>query len=1108
MLIRAGRLALAAAVLVLGTAAPAPAASDIQEAAALLEAGKPVEAWDALTRLRVAASGDERARVIELLRAAEERIRFLDPVELDLQRARVALANGDLRAAERHATRVRTSDRASTTQRIAASDALDRASELKVELEPLVGPALEQAVRDFMNERYAEAKAGLASVDRSAVELSPADERLLRRHQDAIVKLERERGVVFEVAYVPMSVLRGGPASIAAAETAATAAAAAAAGQTGGDLFAQADEIDAQRVLAEAGEAFEAGRYGEARRLYNRALTVYAQYLSDEELDLARDRVARADARLGAATGDIIDETITERALIREQAAAIVDDLEDRARRALEAGRFEEARRLIAQAQLEWNNANAQGVLAEDAYQRRAGELADLLDRVEQEEIVATERAAERAAAEAREEERDRQARLEEERAAAITENLERLRQLQMEQQYEEALRVVEQILFLDPNNPAALLMQDAIREIVLYRKYEEVQRDKAFSLAQSSLEAQQGMVIPDEDIAYPPDWPEISVRRGLIRSFTESEEDRRVLAQLESQRLPASFDDNTLEDILTFVATVTNLNFDVDWDSLEQIGIERDERVTLELREVSARVVLDRVLEKASPDDFSRAGWAVQDGIVVVAAEEDLRRNTFIVIYDVRDLLFEITNYDNVPQLDLDQALQQGGGGGGGGGGGLFEDEDDEFDRLTEAEQLENLLEIIQTNVDFEGWRENGGETGIVQILKGNLIITNTAKNHRQIQRLLDKLREIRQIQISVETRILQVSTDFFERIGFDLDVYFNGGDQFQAANDQLEAFGFGTLAGEGTNLLVSDLIGADQTGLSPGNWVIESVEDDGTVSYVFTEVPFSVPTNTNGWGIIPAQQGSDNITQTLLEGLSGFAQTLGGLNPALGVSGTFLDDIQVDFLVEATQADRRAVTLNAPRLTFTNGRAANIFVNNQRAYVSGLNAVVGTSSVAFDPEVDVLNTGFSLLLRGVVSADRRYVTLDAQISLAELVSFTNVTQSAAAGGTGGSQGGGIATGTFQLPEVIVTRVLTGVTVPDQGTALLGGQRLTTEYDVESGVPILSKIPIINRFFTNTATAKEESTLLVLLRPKILITSEQEEDAFPGLQDTLANPF
>jgi general secretion pathway protein D len=68
---------------------------------------------------------------------------------------------------------------------------------------------------------------------------------------------------------------------------------------------------------------------------------------------------------------------------------------------------------------------------------------------------------------------------------------------------------------------------------------------------------------------------------------------------------------------------------------------------------------------------------------------------------------------------------------------------------------------------------------------------------------------------------------------------------------------------------------------------------------------------------------------------------------------------------------------------------------------------------------------------------------------------------------------------------------------VPDKGTALLGGQRSVREFETEVGVPVLSKIPYINRFFTNRTTSREEKTLLILLRPEIIIQQENEEMLF-----------
>jgi type II secretory pathway component GspD/PulD (secretin) len=69
-----------------------------------------------------------------------------------------------------------------------------------------------------------------------------------------------------------------------------------------------------------------------------------------------------------------------------------------------------------------------------------------------------------------------------------------------------------------------------------------------------------------------------------------------------------------------------------------------------------------------------------------------------------------------------------------------------------------------------------------------------------------------------------------------------------------------------------------------------------------------------------------------------------------------------------------------------------------------------------------------------------------------------------------------------------------------------MGGQRRFEEVEIEAGVPVLSKIPIVNRFFTNRVDAETELTVVMLMRPEIVIQSENEDLLFPGLMDQLNN--
>jgi type II secretory pathway component GspD/PulD (secretin) len=140
-------------------------------------------------------------------------------------------------------------------------------------------------------------------------------------------------------------------------------------------------------------------------------------------------------------------------------------------------------------------------------------------------------------------------------------------------------------------------------------------------------------------------------------------------------------------------------------------------------------------------------------------------------------------------------------------------------------------------------------------------------------------------------------------------------------------------------------------------------------------------------------------------------------------------------------------------------------------------------------------------MTIEAVASADRRYVTMTVYFQSQDFEKFDTVPvqQAVAGGGTGGG-GAAVATNQIQLPQYRQANINTSVSVPDKGTVMLGGQKFSTDYEVEVGVPVLSKVPIVNRFFTNRVNSKTENNLLLLIRPEIMIQREAEDKLFPGL--------
>ncbi len=802
--------------------------------------------------------------------------------------------------------------------------------------------------------------------------------------------------------------------------------------------------------------------------------------------------------------------------------------------------------------------------LSESEFDQMNSKAEDLRVRIGQLRYNARLMAEEAAKQEAEADRQTSEDRSRQERNRIIAENLKRVRQLQMELKYREALQVINEILFIDPHNPAAQALRDVIQQTELYREFSDLQRKKNLAYGETEVEMQKSLVPPHENLSgpgdrsisglmsYPEDWPQITYRRGVEGGYNPPPEDRRVLAKIEATRMPIDFNNYTFELVANFFEQVSGLKMYIDWPALELLGVDRESTVMLQLAEVPMNIALNRVLEQLG-EEPDHPSWAVQDGMLLVSSKEALQDRKVLVVYDVRDIIMPIPDFDNAPTLDLGNfgggggglggggfggggGIGGGGGGGfggggggfggggggmgGGGGGGMNYSEDEE-------DNLEKLKNIIRDNVDPEGWRELGGDVSRMEDYNKNLVISSTPRNHMDIGSLLRMLREARSILINVEARFLEVDTDWYEEIGVNLDLYFNTNndlwDRAQQADPNARLSDFFITDGASAGQLKDSIIyGTVNQTVDPGNPpYINTINTGASVGipgpaggvptefeYIAGGVPGSpirLGAENSGWSPIGMVQNSLNILESVAP-LTSFGTSVSALAPALGVNIQYMDDIQVDLLIKATQADSRSVTLTAPRLTFYNGQQAWISVNTQQSYVAGLTPVTGEGSGAFQPDIGILATGFVLDVKGSVSADRRYVTMNVHFQLTKpLGQEKTLTFGGAAGGAGfgGGAGAGFA-GTVELPSIITKDLWVTTSVPDKGTALLGGQRTVEEYETEVGVPILSKIPYVNRFFTNRVTSSEEVTLLILLRPEIIIQTENEDMLFPGLMDAV----
>jgi len=1106
----------------------------VEHASTLLAEGKNVRAKAMLLELSGANSGltlsdDQERRVYQMLATADRRLREADPLDISIQQAELALLSDDLVSAEQNAMTVLGNAEATPALRERATAVFQLTVGRKAALAPTLGKAVDEAVAQFRDGSYAQAKAALDRVARTGVSLDPQRARLVESYRSRIVDLERARGSAFEVP-VTMGLFgteepsssswlldqpgddRSGSYMVEDAPAAESDASGTSWQQPSTppdssdvDVIEAARRFEAQSLLGEANAAYEERRLSEAMDKYSRVINEYGSYVTGTDLDLARQRVAEAQVQLNAQGGSPtgIDQTLEDRDLERQRVIATYENLMDQAKAALDQGDTTAARDRAAQARVELNRGRS--VLAEAEYEQRSSAIENQISEINQaEERIRIEEAKKAADATARAA-ADQKAEEFRQRDQKINEALERVRQLQLELKYEEALQVVENtILFLDPNNPSGLLLRDVIQDTIIYRKYWNIQRQKDLRFAEQGIDNQEAMIAPRGLIDYPEDWPAISLRRGSPLDLTESPADRVTMNAMRENSGPILYDDNFLVDVIANIGTRAGVDIDIDWKSLQDIGIDQETPVSLRLSNAEWQTVLSRVLEKVSDPDL-RASWSVQDGILTIASEDVLRQQTVLAIYDINDLLFEVPMFDNAPEFDLSTALQSGQGGGGGqspfqSSGGQ------DVDTADREERIQQIIDLVENSIDADGWVDLGGTTGTIQELNGNLIVTQTPRVHREIIGLLDQLRQIRSLQINVEARFLLVSENFFEQIGFDIDLYLNPNNGYTLAQAfdpaLLPSDYFDPETGQLVRSVGSGVIDVNGNGTAGEAGAVTGLGTGGDAVPVFAQ-------NLLGdeWSVIRGAQNSFGLTNNLIGAASGFAGDILASNPALGITGRFLDDVQVDFLIEATQADQRSTSLTAPRLTLMNSQRSWIAVSTQTTFVSDLTPVVSDASVAFDPVISTISSGVVLDVEGVVSSDKRYVTMTVRTSLSDFDfdADRNITQQAQAGGTGGSQGSGAPVeGTVQVPVTTATQIRTTTMIPDQGTVLLGGQRVIDEVEVETGVPVLSKIPVLKRFFSNRADVKEERTLMVLIKPTILIQDEEEERNFPGLLDQL----
>ena len=626
--------------------------------------------------------------------------------------------------------------------------------------------------------------------------------------------------------------------------------------------------------------------------------------------------------------------------------------------------------------------------------------------------------------------------RVEQELAALVEEYNELFKQ----RRFAEAEVLAKQAQVLDPENPVTVTMAFKAKIARRDAANKELRDDMDESYWTTLNDVERSMVNPvaGDSIAFPKNWEELSKRRskyGSADNRIKTEQEKQIERSLQ-RPISLHFDNVPIQEVLAHIATTTGVNIVVDELGLEEEGVMADTPVTIHVDGIMLRSALNLML------GGRHLAYLIEDEVLKITSEIRAQGKLEVRTYPVADLVVPIPNSApsgplagisgvagmgpnfygagnyNIPPAG---ALQPVGGGqfqvGDQVGGASFNpwanpNGAGQMAGGASAFDFDTLTDLIISTIEPGSWQEAAGGGNIRSFETTlSLVVRQTQAVHEEIRDLLEQLRRLQDLQVTVEVRFITVADRFAEQIGVDFD--FNVQDNVEGDTVGLPAFGT-RAGGTGTNQ------GQNQNQNQQGNAGNNAAA--GNLANTLQGTRFDTPTNV----AVPAlDDWPKNGTVAGIDGQGGFTPDLdigfqqgsfdlgapdfGNFNPQAGIEVGFaiLTDIEAFFFIRAAQVDERTNIMFAPKVTLFNGQSATVSSSVDRPFVTSLIPTVGFFSVGFTPQITVVREGTTLQVSAVVSADRRFVRLTVNPVFSNL---TDVFTFSFAGGAGGAAGNGAA--------------------------------------------------------------------------------------------------
>jgi general secretion pathway protein D len=188
-------------------------------------------------------------------------------------------------------------------------------------------------------------------------------------------------------------------------------------------------------------------------------------------------------------------------------------------------------------------------------------------------------------------------------------------------------------------------------------------------------------------------------------------------------------------------------------------------------------------------------------------------------------------------------------------------------------------------------------------------------------------------------------------------------------------------------------------------------------------------------------------------------------------------LGSTHVDATMRAAASRGDATILSRPVLLAANNEHAEINVGSQRPFVQ-LSRVLPTDNSSRDQVIQYKDVGTKLQITPTISADG-YVMLQ----ITQEINAATAEQQ------------------FNAPVISTRSVDTRLLVKDGQTIVLGGLTDEQKEVTQSGIPILSSIPLVGGFFGRASRNRSETELFLFVTARVIRSDEEAQGATTGYE-------